>query len=211
MGTLERRASEKDRRRREILKAAIRCFGRKGYDDTTLDEVGREAEVAKGTLYLYFPSKADLFGTLLLEHGFDVFAIQLEAALEEAEDAPAALRAFVRTFQERCLDGPREIFQFFVQLDRGDIARDLSGDLRTEIQRRLDGLLGRLAELVDRGRVAGQLEAAEGARVAQVLWAHCIGVAHLSKAGACTESSFDPAAALAEGTDIILRGLRPER
>lgn len=211
MGTTERRAREKDEKRRRILKAAIQCFRREGYDGTTLDEVGRVAEVAKGTLYLYFPSKADLFATLLLERGFDVFAAALDLELAGCGDAPSALRAFVRAFRERCLEGPREIFHFFVQLDRGDIARDLSPDLRSEARRRLADVLARLAEIVDRGRAAGELDAPEGRRVAQVLWAHCIGVAHLSKVEPLPGAELDPGEALEDGMDLLLRSLAPAR
>ena len=48
-------------RRRKIVVAASRLFGRAGYDLVQMDEVAREAQVGKPTLYRYFPSKDELF------------------------------------------------------------------------------------------------------------------------------------------------------
>jgi AcrR family transcriptional regulator len=50
-----------ERRRDEILRHAIRHFARDGYFDADLDAVAADVGCAKGTLYRYFPSKAELF------------------------------------------------------------------------------------------------------------------------------------------------------
>ncbi|MGD9142100.1 MAG: helix-turn-helix domain-containing protein, partial [bacterium] len=48
-------------RRREILEKAIRLFARNGYTRTDVQAVARSLGIAKGTVYLYFSSKRDLF------------------------------------------------------------------------------------------------------------------------------------------------------
>src|SRR5258708_25335976 len=50
----------KEYREREILAAARRVLGRYGFEGTTIDRVAEEAQVAKGTIYLYFSNKDDL-------------------------------------------------------------------------------------------------------------------------------------------------------
>lgn len=55
----------KERRRREILEAARRVFRRKGYGPTTMHDIIAEAGMSRGGVYLYFPSKEDLFMALL--------------------------------------------------------------------------------------------------------------------------------------------------
>jgi AcrR family transcriptional regulator len=50
----------KNRKRRRILEAATELFIRQGFRKTSMDEVAREAAVAKGTVYLYFKNKNDL-------------------------------------------------------------------------------------------------------------------------------------------------------
>jgi len=54
-----------DARRRQILDAAERVFGRRGYHRATIREVAREAGIADGTIYNYFANKEDLMRNLL--------------------------------------------------------------------------------------------------------------------------------------------------
>jgi TetR/AcrR family transcriptional regulator, regulator of autoinduction and epiphytic fitness len=51
-------------RRAAILDAALRLFGQYGYRRTSMDDIAREAEIAKGTIYLSFSSKDDVFRAL---------------------------------------------------------------------------------------------------------------------------------------------------
>ena len=67
MTTAQRRAREKAEKRREILEAAREVFFQKGVHRATMDDVAARAEVAKGTLYLYFQSKEEILAHLLLE------------------------------------------------------------------------------------------------------------------------------------------------
>lgn len=59
--TVSRREREKQERRSAIIDAAEQVFFRKGFEAATMDEVAAEAELSKGTLYLYFKSKDELF------------------------------------------------------------------------------------------------------------------------------------------------------
>lgn len=54
-----------EERPRQILEAAFRVFGARGFHRATLDDVARKAGITKGTIYLYFPSKAALFTAML--------------------------------------------------------------------------------------------------------------------------------------------------
>ncbi len=60
MGIAERKEREKQQRKDEIILAAEKVFFSKGYDQSTMDDIAEEAELSKGTLYLYFKSKDDL-------------------------------------------------------------------------------------------------------------------------------------------------------
>lgn len=51
-------------KRESILEAALSRFGRYGYRRTSMEEIARDAEIAKGTIYLYFSSKDELFAAL---------------------------------------------------------------------------------------------------------------------------------------------------
>jgi AcrR family transcriptional regulator len=60
MGIAERKEREKQQRREEIVRAAEEVFFSKGFDKSTMDDIAEQAELSKGTLYLYFKSKEDL-------------------------------------------------------------------------------------------------------------------------------------------------------
>ncbi|MHB8104035.1 MAG: TetR/AcrR family transcriptional regulator [Dehalococcoidales bacterium] len=49
------------KRRQEIMKAALEVFTQKGYAAATIPEIARAAGIAAGTIYLYYPSKRELF------------------------------------------------------------------------------------------------------------------------------------------------------
>ncbi|SIQ99779.1 transcriptional regulator, TetR family [Rhizobium sp. RU20A] len=58
-------AGEDPAKREQILAGAKRVFMQKGFDATSMNEVTREAGVSKGTIYVYFTNKEDLFAALI--------------------------------------------------------------------------------------------------------------------------------------------------
>src|SRR3954462_9440261 len=73
----------KEARPGEILDAALDCFAERGFAATRLEDVAARAGVTKGTAYLYYASKEDLFKAVV--RGYLVPVI---ASLEAAADAP---------------------------------------------------------------------------------------------------------------------------
>jgi AcrR family transcriptional regulator len=86
----------------QILDAAFRVFGDKGLHRATLDDVARAAGITKGTIYLYFPSKAALFAAMLKAR---VTALM---PLAEGASGPAA-----GSTRERMTRFGRLIYRFF--------------------------------------------------------------------------------------------------
>lgn len=91
----------KDARPQELLAAALDLFVERGYAAARLDDVAARAGVSKGTLYLYFENKEELFKAVVREN--------LVSALAEAEDwierftgnSRDLLRAFILSWWER--------------------------------------------------------------------------------------------------------------
>lgn len=61
MTASNRKERKKEERRKEIIRAAERLFYVKGFDKVTMDEIAREVDVSKGSLYLHFKNKNSLF------------------------------------------------------------------------------------------------------------------------------------------------------
>ncbi len=78
----------KDARPQELLAAALDLFVDKGYAATRLDDVAARAGVSKGTLYLYFTNKEELFKAVVRENLLPALG-EAEAAIEEC-DGPSA-------------------------------------------------------------------------------------------------------------------------
>jgi AcrR family transcriptional regulator len=66
MENLSRRDKEKLAREKDIISAAEKIFSEKGFDGTSMDEIAKEAEFTKRTVYQYFKSKEDLFFAVVL-------------------------------------------------------------------------------------------------------------------------------------------------
>ena len=80
-GRWERR---KEARPQELLAAALDLFVERGFAATRLDDVAAKAGVSKGTLYLYFTNKEDLFKAVIREHLLPVLA-DAEQAMDHFE------------------------------------------------------------------------------------------------------------------------------
>jgi len=78
----------KDARPEEILDAALKVFTEKGFAGTRLDEVARVAGISKGTLYLYFKSKQEIFEAAI-QHTINPRLEQVEKLVSD-DDGPAA-------------------------------------------------------------------------------------------------------------------------
>ncbi len=81
-------------KRDSILNAATMLFSRKPYHMVVMDDIARQARVAKGTLYYHFNSKEDLYITLFKD-GLDDLLVRLRA---DASDEPVRdLRMFIES------------------------------------------------------------------------------------------------------------------
>ena len=95
------RQRRKEARPQELLDAALELFVEKGYAATRTDEVAARAGVSKGTLYLYFPSKEDLFKAVVRQRLTSLIAEGMEIA--RAFEGPTAelLALLLHTWWER--------------------------------------------------------------------------------------------------------------
>ena len=87
-----RRARRKEARPGEIIEAALRLFADRGFAATKLEDVAAAAGIGKGTIYLYFPTKEDLFRAVVRQAVLPnlAAATKIWRKLFESEDELAA-------------------------------------------------------------------------------------------------------------------------
>ena len=73
--TVHKRERRKEARPGELLDAALALFVEKGFAATRVEEVASHAGVSKGTLFLYFPTKEDLFKAVIRENIAKLFPV----------------------------------------------------------------------------------------------------------------------------------------
>ncbi|HEX4652047.1 MAG TPA: TetR/AcrR family transcriptional regulator [Granulicella sp.] len=83
-----------DFRRTEIIAAALKTFGSKGFAATRAEDIAAQAGIAKGTLYLYFGSKEDIY-VAAVQHAMDQLNQRVRDRLQAAEGIQQRITAFI--------------------------------------------------------------------------------------------------------------------
>lgn len=170
MGIRERKERERHQRRSVILDSARAAFIKYGLLTTSMERIAKEAELAKGTLYLYFANKAELLMALIASD-VDQLNVRLQAVI--ALDIPADAK-LIRAFSE--FEEFSQVNPFFFQvMTQLNVAEMLTGQLNTDTHnefaqsnRRLIGLVESiLQEGIETGVFAPQQSVQE--TVAQLI------------------------------------------
>lgn len=96
-------AGEDPIKRGQILDGAKRVFMKMGYDAASMNDVTREAGVSKGTIYVYFQSKEELFAALI-ERAKGLFTERMRELLEQSTSAEDGLRRFGLAFAHQVVE-----------------------------------------------------------------------------------------------------------
>ena len=139
-------------RPQQILEAAFRVFGTRGVHQATLDDVARAAGITKGTIYLYFPSKAALFSAMLKAR-VNTLLPPMEAP--DGRPAPNTRRQFLSLAQRlyRFFQSPAFLAMYRTMVGEAPQFPEAAALLYRE------GILPanrRLAEVIRRGISAGE-------------------------------------------------------
>ncbi len=160
-----RRARKKDRTRAEIFRAALELFGARGFAPVTVEQICTAADVAKGTFFLHFASKA----ALLAEWNRALAAELAERLRDPGASALAQARTLVDELGEHFCRRPDAARALLYELlaPRTDAASDApERDLRDLVE-----------AVVRRGQQRGELRRNVSPRVAAIAFlASCAAV-----------------------------------
>ena len=96
-------------RHHQILRAAMSCFARRGFHQTTMNDISAEAQISVGLIYRYFDSKEAVIAFMAAEHMKD-----LGQMLEAAKAAPSLFEGLEIVFTCHCEEQPEHVHASFV-------------------------------------------------------------------------------------------------
>lgn len=100
--TGRRAAGEDPAKREQILDGAKRVFMEQGFEAASMNDITRAAGVSKGTIYVYFSNKEDLF-VALVDHHRNEFATSMRHILEGTEEVREGLEQFGKAFANKMI------------------------------------------------------------------------------------------------------------
>lgn len=201
------RQRRKESRPQELLDAALALFVEKGYTATRAEEVARHAGVSKGTLYLYYPSKEELFKAVVRQNLSSLIAEGEELAGQFEGSTSALLAKLLSTWWQRIGDTPAAgIHKIMLAEVRNfpELAQFYTDEVIVPADRLFSGA-------VQRGIDRGEFRPLPVHEVAYALMAPLIFMAvHRHSFGACPVHGgieLDATVMLQTHLDLVLRGL----
>lgn len=199
----------KDARPQELLASALDLFVERGFAATRLEDVARRAGVSKGTLYLYYANKEELFKAVVRD--------SIVTAIGDAEDTVAAyeghsselLRAILHGWWER-VGGTKASGIVKLVMAEAHNFPDLAEFYREEVILRGSRVM---ASMLERGVARKEFRSIDIETSTQVLmapmlqlmlWKHSI--------GPCAQNELDPERFITHFADMALSGIQvPEQ
>jgi AcrR family transcriptional regulator len=200
------RQRRKQARPQELLAAALALFVEKGFAATRSEEVAARAGVSKGTLYLYYPSKEELFKAVVRENLSSHLADGLRLASQHQGSMAELLTLVLRAWWQRVGRGPAGGISKIMMAEARNFP-DLAQFYFEEVIAPTHELLG---GLLQRGIDSGEFREVPVAEVVQVLIAPMLQMVLFEHSfGACRMLCpvQSPEAVLAVQLDLMLRGL----
>ncbi len=199
------RDQKKAESRRRILESARDVFFRDGFMRANLDEMAEKAGVAKGTLYRYFESKADLYVAVLALNS-EIFDSQLEAHAV-GETAVERIRSLGRFYFDHWMEYP-DYFQIFWAVDNESVIGDLPKPVIDEISNLWESSLQVVNRVLEEGVRSGELVPCDTWEVAHMFWSITNSLIESDNTKARRQLRRRPLEPLyAHAIDTLLRGI----
>ena len=179
MGQDERKRQEREIRRTDIIDAAERVFFSKGYDNSSVDDVAREAEFSKRTIYVYFSSKEQIYFEIMIR-GYRLLIGMIEKSFRESQPQSAIeeLHCIFFTFFGFSQSYPayfKAIMEY--ETKNSDDQSGVEDASKAECYQLGEQIFGYLFHALQKGVAEGTLQAGlDSEAAALVLWACTVGI-----------------------------------
>src|SRR2546421_2598141 len=156
--TTTRSLKEKQRQEREelILQAAEEVLAEKGYHETSMDEIAVRVGIAKGSVYLHFPSKEDLV-MAIFERGMKKLVEGVEASIAPETTTRAKMEAVLRFMYGSFFNNRVEALFSIYGSNSGELRR-LFAEKKRHIHAQWEQLSARVGSLLEDGKATGEFD-----------------------------------------------------
>ncbi|MBN2520147.1 MAG: TetR/AcrR family transcriptional regulator [Bacteroidales bacterium] len=206
MGIHERKEREKLQRRNEIIDAAEKVFFTKGIENATMDEVAEEAELSKGTLYLYFNNKEDLHFAICMR-GLVMLKEKFEQAISKNNTVLHNLVQIGLTF----VKFSKEHSDYFKVMSHFEGKNPDEREHRYQHTEK-DNVMDVMVKLIEQGKKDGSIRNDINPNIiAHILWAQTTGVLQLMAVKKFHLEMFDISEEdiIKSHFEIVANGIRP--
>src|SRR4051812_18362045 len=168
----ERKAQERQARRRPIPEAARTVFSERGYGGASIELIARAAQLSVGAIYLYFRSKEDLYVSLI-EDALTVFDVEMGQVREHVEVTKRLRETWniLVRWAERDAEGPR-ILRLLAQ---PAVRPQLSDEVVTAVSAGLGRIQDHMGASIADGIHAGAYRQVNAREIADLAWSVLLG------------------------------------
>ena len=174
----EKRKKEKENRKNTILRAARRLFFDRGFKSVTVDNIAAKSEVSKGSIYLCFESKEEIYAQILISDNIALYERIKNFSATEAS-ASQLLMEFARIYVDYFLND-NELFRILMTFMLQTGQMNLTEKQNTELIRSTNENIKIISEIIQKGIDSGEFSPIGNIRQMQnAIWGMLNGVISL--------------------------------
>lgn len=214
MGVAERKVREKVARRSTILAAAREVFAERGLVNGTMDGIAEKAELSKGAIYLYFPSKEELYLSVM-DEGMDILIRRLLSARDPSLPADKALEKMALAYYQFYLDYP-DYFRIMFLYQHLGLRERVRPEFMADCDAKSVTCLNIVREIIEKGMDEGMFRRLNPWTMAALCWTSLNGIImlgeHLEHLPKRMRQELTPGSVMEAFWDVFMEGLvRPRR
>lgn len=196
---------DKDKKKREILLAAMKVFAGKGVKNTRMVDIAQEAGIGKGTVYDYFRSRDEI----LVEAFYLIMGdlnVKMESLLSETGDPETKVRSIIHAAYDSLSHFPDDFMEIFVDFwSEGIRQRDSHGNLVINLADIYADFRGQLSQVLIEGMENGDFRQINPTAVSSTLMAILDG---LLLQLIVDRKAFDQTTIIDDALGVILNGIK---
>jgi len=204
----EKRQREKENRRNTILRAARKLFFERGFKSVTVDDIATKSEVSKGSIYLCFESKEEIYAQILIADNQALYKRVKNFSATEATASQLLLeysRIYVNFFLE-----DTELFRILMTFMLQTGQMNLTEKQNVELIWSTNQNINVISEIIQKGISSGEFSPVDNVwRLQNAIWGILNGIVSLYVfTGNPTKRIERIHSTVKQGINVIIKGLK---